>query len=154
MSSVTTRQEPLPQRAPKYADTPWGRLRAERRWSLRDLAGRSGVNIGDLSRIERGQQAATPDQARGILEAYEPLRDYRGGGHRFDAPHDCFVANCDGLARDLDRTRQVDMERAEDYYHRLDHARIALAVQAATGRPISDAEGEAIRRQLEEGLGT
>lgn len=67
---VTTRRETAPQRRPRFPDTPWGRLRGERGWSLRELGRRSGLNIADLSRIERGLQGATPDQARGILEAF------------------------------------------------------------------------------------
>lgn len=53
------------------ADTPWGRLRAGRAWSLRELAARSGVNAGEISKIERGRTCATPDQARALLEALE-----------------------------------------------------------------------------------
>jgi transcriptional regulator with XRE-family HTH domain len=72
MTCVTTHQRRPAQRTPRSPNTPWGRLRGERGWSLRDLAARSGVNIADLSRIERGLQGATPDQARAILEAYGP----------------------------------------------------------------------------------
>lgn len=68
---VTTHRERAPQRTPRFPDTAWGRLRGDRGWSLRELAARSGLNIADLSRIERGLQGATPDQAAGILGAYQ-----------------------------------------------------------------------------------
>ncbi len=60
----------VPQRAPRFPDTPWGRLRAVRRWSLRELARRSGINPADLSRIERFTGGAQPDQALLLLVAY------------------------------------------------------------------------------------
>jgi hypothetical protein len=61
-----------PPRAPKHApDTPWGRLRTEQGWSIRELAERTGINRGDLSKIERGLGCATPDQARRLLVAYD-----------------------------------------------------------------------------------
>ncbi len=74
MTSVALRTNapavPL-QRRPKAPDTPWGRLRAARGWSLRDMAGRSGVNPADLSRIERGVGGPTPEQARRLLAVYD-----------------------------------------------------------------------------------
>lgn len=60
-----------PQRAPRAPDTPWGRLRGERGWSLRELGLRSGVNPADLSRIERGIGGPTPEQARRLLTAFD-----------------------------------------------------------------------------------
>lgn len=60
-----------PQQTHHAPDTPWGRLRSERGWSIRELAERSGINRGDLSKIERGLGCATPDQARRLLAAYE-----------------------------------------------------------------------------------
>lgn len=60
-----------PQRTPKFTDSAWGSLRAPTGWSLRDLADRTGINAGELSRIERGRSCPTPDQARRILAAYE-----------------------------------------------------------------------------------
>jgi hypothetical protein len=62
-----------PQRTPKAPDTPWGRLRAARSWSLRDLEAQTGINPGTLSRIERGF-GPTPDQARKLLAVYDGAR--------------------------------------------------------------------------------
>jgi transcriptional regulator with XRE-family HTH domain len=59
-----------PQREHRYPATPWGRLRAERGWSLRQLAERTGINKGTLSRIERGF-GPTPDHARRLLAAFD-----------------------------------------------------------------------------------
>lgn len=36
---------------------------------------------------------------------YELRRKHSGGGHRFEGTHDCFVADCAGLARDLEQAR-------------------------------------------------
>lgn len=58
------------QRQPKAPDTPWGRLRGARGWSLRDLERESGINAGVLSRIERDTRV-TPDQARTLLAVYD-----------------------------------------------------------------------------------
>jgi hypothetical protein len=63
-----------PQRAPKWPDTPWGRLRGEKSWSLRQLEARTGINAGVLSRIERGF-GPSPDQARKLLAAYDAPRE-------------------------------------------------------------------------------
>ncbi len=60
-----------PQRTPRAPDTAWGRPRGEKGWSLRDLAERTGINAGELSRIERGRSCPTPDQAARILAAYQ-----------------------------------------------------------------------------------
>lgn len=62
------------QRRPHAPDTPWGRLRAARGWSLRELAEKTGINPADLSRIERGIGGATPDQAHRLLAVYEGAR--------------------------------------------------------------------------------
>jgi hypothetical protein len=62
-----------PQRMPKAPDTPWGRLRGARGWSLRELEARTGINAGVLSRIERGT-SPTPDQARALLAVYDGAR--------------------------------------------------------------------------------
>lgn len=59
-----------PQRTPKAPDTPWGRLRSARGWSLRDLEAQTGINAGVLSRIERGIGGPTPDQALKLLKTY------------------------------------------------------------------------------------
>lgn len=61
----------LPQRTPKFVDSAWGRLRTPTGWSLRELAERTGINAGELSKIERGRSSPTPDQARRILAAYD-----------------------------------------------------------------------------------
>lgn len=61
------------QRQPKAPDTPWGRLRRARGWSLRDLERETGINAGVLSRIERGF-GPTPDQARKLLAVYDGAR--------------------------------------------------------------------------------
>jgi hypothetical protein len=60
-----------PQRTPRYPDTPWGRLRGARGWSLRELEAKTGINAGVLSRIERGIGGATPDQARVLLAVFD-----------------------------------------------------------------------------------
>jgi hypothetical protein len=62
-----------PQRTPKAPATPWGRLRGDRGWSLRDLEAATGINAGTLSRIERGF-GPTPDQARELLAVYDGAR--------------------------------------------------------------------------------
>ena len=59
-----------PQKTPRAPDTPWGRLRGTRRWSLRHLSELTGINIADLSRIERGISAVTPEQAQRLLKTY------------------------------------------------------------------------------------
>jgi transcriptional regulator with XRE-family HTH domain len=35
------------------------------------MAERTGINIADLSRIDSGRAAPTPDQARAILRAFD-----------------------------------------------------------------------------------
>jgi predicted transcriptional regulator len=60
-----------PNQIPRAPDTPWGRPRGIRGWSLRELANRSDVDAGALSRIERGMGCPTPDQARRILRAFD-----------------------------------------------------------------------------------
>jgi predicted transcriptional regulator len=60
-----------PQRAPRFHDTPWGRPRRALGWSLREMAERTGVGAPDLSRIDSGRAAPTPDQARAILHAFD-----------------------------------------------------------------------------------
>jgi len=59
-----------PQREPVAPLTAWGRPRGVAGWSLRELARRTGINPGELSKIERGLACPTPDQAWRILEAY------------------------------------------------------------------------------------
>jgi ribosome-binding protein aMBF1 (putative translation factor) len=61
------------QRAPRFPDTPWGRLRGQTGWSLRELAERTGINPADLSRIERGI-GPKPDHARRLLAVYDGAR--------------------------------------------------------------------------------
>lgn len=61
------------QRTPRAPDTPWGRLRGARGWSLRELSAATGVNPADLSRIERGM-GPTPDQARKLLAVFDGAR--------------------------------------------------------------------------------
>lgn len=68
-------RDTAPQRQARFNNTPWGRLRAERGWSLRHLAELADVNIADLSRIERGISSPSPDQARRILAAYDGDQD-------------------------------------------------------------------------------
>jgi hypothetical protein len=60
-----------PQRRHRVPDTPWGRERAALGWSLRELAERSGLNRGDLSRFERGRGCPTPEQARQLLATFD-----------------------------------------------------------------------------------
>jgi hypothetical protein len=60
-----------PQQRRHAPDTPWGRERAALGWSLRELAERSGVNRGDLSKFERGRGCPTPDQARQLLATFD-----------------------------------------------------------------------------------
>lgn len=72
-----------PRTQPVAPDTAWGRLRGQTSWSLRELARRSGVNAGEISKIERGLACPTPDQARALLAAidYERiLEEMRGRG--------------------------------------------------------------------------
>ncbi len=63
-----------PQRAPRFRDTPWGRPRRELGMSLRDLCAASGINIADLSRIDSGKSAPTPEQARRLLAVFDGAR--------------------------------------------------------------------------------
>jgi transcriptional regulator with XRE-family HTH domain len=58
-----------PQRTPRAPDTPWGRLRGARGWSLRELESKTGINAGVLSRIERDTRV-TPEQALKLLRVY------------------------------------------------------------------------------------
>ena len=58
-----------PQRAPRFPDTPWGRLRGEWGWSLRELSAKTGINPAELSRIERGF-GPTPERALRLLTVY------------------------------------------------------------------------------------
>jgi transcriptional regulator with XRE-family HTH domain len=46
-------------------------LRAERGWSLADLAGRTGMSRSTLSRLERGEISPTATQLRRLAAAYE-----------------------------------------------------------------------------------
>jgi hypothetical protein len=62
-----------PQRMPKAPDTDWGRPRGRLGWSLRQLSERTGINPGDLSKIERGRSCPTPDQARRLLAAFDKV---------------------------------------------------------------------------------
>lgn len=59
----------VPQRRPRFPDTPWGRLRRGQGWSLRELSRRTGVSPADLSRIERGI-GPSPDHASRLLAAF------------------------------------------------------------------------------------
>ena len=66
-----TRTDGAPQRAPRFPDTPWGQARGATGWSLRELSRRTGINPGELSRIERERGGgATPDQALRLLRVY------------------------------------------------------------------------------------
>lgn len=62
------------QRRPKFPNTPWGKLRGARGWSLRDVEHRTKVNAGVLSRIERGI-GPTPDQAAKLVTLYDLQQD-------------------------------------------------------------------------------
>lgn len=66
--ATAPRREPLA-RCNSAHGTPWGRLRGQTGMSLRELARRSGVNAGEISKIERGLGCPTPDQAIRILNA-------------------------------------------------------------------------------------
>lgn len=54
---------------PRRAPDTWRALRSERGYSLRELQDATGINRGDLSKIERGRLIPTPGQAAAILEA-------------------------------------------------------------------------------------
>lgn len=49
----------------------WRDLREASGMSLRMVEERSGINRGEISKIERGRSCATPDQARRLLATYE-----------------------------------------------------------------------------------
>ena len=51
----------------------WRDLRTESGLTLRQLEELSGINRGELSRIERGRTCPTPDQARTMLQALNTL---------------------------------------------------------------------------------
>jgi hypothetical protein len=59
-----------PQRTPRAPATVWGSPRGRLGWSLRELASRTGINAGELSRIERGRSCPSPDQALRLLRAF------------------------------------------------------------------------------------
>lgn len=59
-----------PRQPRRVPDTPWGRMRAQRGWSIRELADRTGINRGDLSKFEHGRGCPTPVQAARLLHAY------------------------------------------------------------------------------------
>jgi ribosome-binding protein aMBF1 (putative translation factor) len=59
-----------PQRVPRAPDTAWGRPRGKLGWSLRELSLRTGINPGELSRIERGRSCPSPEQAGRIVDVY------------------------------------------------------------------------------------
>lgn len=48
---------------------PWAKIREDLGVSLRELEDRTGINRGELSKIERGLQCPTPDQAWVLLAA-------------------------------------------------------------------------------------
>lgn len=59
------------------ASRSWRDLRIEAGLTLRQLEELSGINRGELSRIERGRASVTPDQAITILGAYRAVREVR-----------------------------------------------------------------------------
>jgi predicted transcriptional regulator len=60
-----------PGRATHAPDTVWGRPRGAIGLSIRELAERTGINRGEISRIERGRSCPSPDQARRLLDAFD-----------------------------------------------------------------------------------
>lgn len=62
------RRRGKPRQAP---DTEWGRARAVLGWSLAELEERTGINRGELSRIERGLACPKRDQARRLNAVYD-----------------------------------------------------------------------------------
>jgi ribosome-binding protein aMBF1 (putative translation factor) len=68
------RPEEAPQRRPSFHDTTWGRPRARLGWSLRQLAAASGINAGELSRIERGKSCPTFEQASILVDVFRAAR--------------------------------------------------------------------------------
>jgi transcriptional regulator with XRE-family HTH domain len=56
------------------ASRSWRDLRIDAGLTLRQLEVLSGVNRGEISRIERGRSCPTPDQAIAILAAYADTR--------------------------------------------------------------------------------
>jgi transcriptional regulator with XRE-family HTH domain len=48
----------------------WRDMRIESGLTLRQLEVLSGINRGEISRIERGRACATPEQAEALLAAY------------------------------------------------------------------------------------
>lgn len=63
-----------PQKTPHAPDTSWGRPRGDRGWSLRHVSRLTGINIADLSRIERGVSSPTMEQARKLIALYDGAR--------------------------------------------------------------------------------
>lgn len=59
------------QREPRAPETEWGAPRAATGWSIREFAERTGINRGDLSRIERGRMCPSREQARVLLAAFD-----------------------------------------------------------------------------------
>ncbi len=64
-----------PQKRPRFSDSSWGRERARFGWSLRQLAELTGINAGELSRIERGRGILTTEQAIRLLVAFHRVRE-------------------------------------------------------------------------------
>lgn len=58
-----------PARVPLTRDASWSSLREGSGMALRQLELVTGINRGDLSKIEHGRLVPTPDQARRLLEA-------------------------------------------------------------------------------------
>jgi transcriptional regulator with XRE-family HTH domain len=56
------------------ASRSWRDLRIESGLTLRQLEVLSGINRGEISRIERGRACATPEQASALLTAYASVR--------------------------------------------------------------------------------
>lgn len=66
MDAQTAQDAPAAKRTRQRQPT-WRELRERLNLSIREYADLCGVNRGELSRIERGRSAATPDQARKML---------------------------------------------------------------------------------------
>jgi hypothetical protein len=47
-----------------------------------------------------------------VVVAALRVRDTASGGHRIDAPHDCFLMNCAGMAGEIDALR-AQLSRVE-----------------------------------------
>jgi transcriptional regulator with XRE-family HTH domain len=90
-------------------------LRAERQWTLRELAERSGLSIAYVSELEHGRKLPTLEALAQLAQAYEvSLAEFlRRLAARLDGRQPSQPA-CSALA-DLDAEERAELERYGEY---------------------------------------